>query len=416
MPDVDVVAERNQHQSYQQVHQDKSSVKPIKARSPSFSPYTDSSTVASSLLSDTTGSKLPEDHKPFESVWNPSATSPSLSTNPRSTPLSPSREVAPLKLSPSDEVSLNSPQTKAQGSPSPPSRDVFLKEEKSTDVTQGVKNKLSKPAAPRTKVNTLTETGDANGDDCKEKTNKSASFEITPPSKVGTRVLPGTMEVPQRTSLAQFSEGSKSINFDAEEFFYLIDANGVELGNGKIHFPISWIQNKSGLPPKPVDKPDDATVTGEGETQDDLQPFLFQSGREILVMRPYMSKRQQPLGPPGEKGSRVKPINFSMEDPDQDDVMSKTSTTIASNLTTPEPASNRIESDKYIRSLEVIVEDGVAPLGGNWVYRGTPRTSVPSRQEILNDPMNNVQRIHMEAIGELKVRKKGSSKAFTVFS
>jgi len=232
---------------------------------------------------------------------------------------------------------------------------------------------------------------------------------------------------------------SKAYTYDAEENC-LISETGVESDYGKIHYPLSW--NKAGL---------------------ESSRGLGSPSREIMVTRPFRtpetaasSSRSSP-SPNRSTSSRVpllaaysrtsthssdkwgsETVNFSTGNRERDEVMNRARAILHAHdlqemlaerrhhVSLPsgddddqsdgvdgggeeekhyggENSRSRPESTKRTLVEQELLEDGVAPLGGDWPRRHLSDVRKVSRQQMLGDPMNHLHEIHDHATQKLNV-------------
>lgn len=207
----------------------------------------------------------------------------------------------------------------------------------------------------------------------------------------------------------------KSYSYDAEENC-LISETGVDSEHGKVHYPLSW--NRAGLENNRSGSPN----------------------RDIMVTRPF--RRHGSTGSRGTVptlassvstnsserwGSET--VNFSTGNKDRDELMSRAKAILQAHGTGEARAdyspperhaiatttkANDSESDEgattsspRLKQSSImdpeLLEDGVAPLGGDWPRSSTGRGGKLTMQQLLADPMNHLHDIHDEAARKLQV-------------
>ena len=159
-------------------------------------------------------------------------------------------------------------------------------------------------------------------------------------------------------------------SYDAEESCLLHDT-GIDSEQGRVHYPSTW-KNQA----------EDESI----------------SSAEIVVARPYRSN-------PSSRGVT------STGNSDRDDVLKRARAILsAANTQSTDAESTRggdDESSQHANGKEKgqvdLLEDGIAPLGGNWPSSKDKNedVSVPVR-DMVRDPMNHLPEIHEEAARLLK--------------
>jgi len=196
----------------------------------------------------------------------------------------------------------------------------------------------------------------------------------------------------------------KAYSYDAEENC-LLSESGVDSDFGKIHFPLSW--NKAGL----------EASRGTG-----------MPSRDIMVTRPYrgtpraITENDRDVGIMASNSSDrwgSETVNFSTGNKERDDIMNRARAILDIHERNPELLENSPGRKTSRRSVnedeegpmparkkplieQDLLEDGVAPLGGDWPRN---KSLMPlTLREMLKDPMNNLHDIHDEAARKLNVR------------
>lgn len=213
----------------------------------------------------------------------------------------------------------------------------------------------------------------------------SASFDDDP-------FTPDTStEIAGSTSVIQ-----KAFSYDAEENCMISDT-GIDSEHGRVHYPIAW--NKGRI---------DGVDGQQGAT----------NGRDIMVTRPYRgSTLARSTSASSEKwGSDT--ANFTTGNTQRDEVMNRARAILEQHNGPEGPPDEYtgIDDDEVDESLDFgsgskvrnfdqdLLEDGVAPLGGNWPSSADSGRRTKTVREMLDDPMNHLREIHEEATQLLKVR------------
>jgi len=189
----------------------------------------------------------------------------------------------------------------------------------------------------------------------------------------------------------------------------MISDTGIDSEHGRIHYPLAW--SKANL-----------------ETMDSASNSS--TGRAIMVTRPFRNAPQRSgtainrnISTASDKwGSET--VNYGSEggfstgNKERDDVMSRARAVLMAH-DQDEPATSlprrtgSENDDPLVREIGMpkkkpldhdLLEDGVAPLGGQWPkYSETgERLAVPA---MVQDPMNHMHEIHDEATLRLQVSK-----------
>lgn len=216
----------------------------------------------------------------------------------------------------------------------------------------------------------------ANSQDFEESFDRGISLEAT---KGGARAMP------------------KSYSYDAEEHCLLSDT-GVDSEHGRIHFPMSWSGN--------------AAISQESNKET--------VRRDIVVSRPYRG-RKPPVGKSLGSNSNVSErwgsdtVNYGSEgcystgNKERDELMSRARAILQAHKELPEDSKNEDSLDYedaidgHVTKRQELVdfdhlEDGVAPLGGEWPKSNLKEVSV---RDMVYDPMNNMQELYTEAVKRL---------------
>jgi hypothetical protein len=204
-------------------------------------------------------------------------------------------------------------------------------------------------------------------------------------------------EIAGSTSVIQ-----KAFSYDDEENC-LISDTGVDSEHGRVHFPLAW---------------------NKGLIEGDDKPST--TGRDIMVTRPYRGKKSASAGvglTPStlanmDEGGGAETVNFSTGNKERDDVMSRARAILQANDGATDPLATYTGSDDgeaddsvdFGESTNIqpfdqdLLEDGVAPLGGEWPSTARSGRRTASIRVMLEDPMNNLRDLHDEATKLLKVR------------
>lgn len=192
----------------------------------------------------------------------------------------------------------------------------------------------------------------------------------------------------------------RSHEYDNEENC-LINDSGVDSEHGRVHYPLAW--NKAGL----------QTTSESNHT----------NSRDIVVTRPFRNPSIKSSSSLSEKwGSETVNMGeaeetFSTGNKERDEIMSRAKAILASHeprspespakvdqSTSVEPSGSTdhmeeefgLSPNKKVNE-ELLMEDGLAPLGGKWTSSG----AVWKKSQMLADPMNYLPTIHEEASKQL---------------
>ena len=190
----------------------------------------------------------------------------------------------------------------------------------------------------------------------------------------------------------------KTFSYDAEENC-LISDSGIDSEHGRIHFPLTW--SKAGIV---------ADQVGTSSGARDIvvsRPFRSQSGHDnTRVDQMRWGKEAADLG--SESG-------YSTGNKDRDAVMARAKAILNAHNRSPDDETRRNDTSMEslgLQSLDTetsdrkkdldqdLAEDGIAPLGGSWPM---PAVQPSSINEMINDPMNNLQTIYHHAAVYLQV-------------
>jgi hypothetical protein len=163
----------------------------------------------------------------------------------------------------------------------------------------------------------------------------------------------------------------KSLSYDCEESC-LVSMAGIDSECGRIHFPSAWASVRPG--------------SGH-ETHSDTV------GKDLVLTRAY----REGTSLNSEVRSSSSNAAFVTGNKARDELMSR-----ARALLQAHGESGEVVSNGGVQRNPDHAEDGIAPLGGHWVSTSTE--SATTRNEKLNDPMNNLPWIHDEAAKTLQVR------------
>lgn len=202
----------------------------------------------------------------------------------------------------------------------------------------------------------------------------------------------------------------KSYEYDNEENCMISDS-GVDSEHGRVHFPLTW--NKAGL--------------------QTISESLPANSRDIVVTRPFrtpsFSGSNNSSGNWGSEtvnmGDAVETFpdgkkaveSFSTGNKERDEIMSRAKAVLASYDSRGDDSSEQVNQSLAVepsRSIDpideefdlpaakkvnedLLMEDGLAPLGGEWGLSSTKW----NKRSMLADPMNNLSNIHDQACKEL---------------
>eukprot|EP00977_Amphora_coffeiformis_P013721 scaffold3666_cov160-Amphora_coffeaeformis.AAC.2 len=194
----------------------------------------------------------------------------------------------------------------------------------------------------------------------------------------------------------------RSSVYDHEENCLLSDS-GIDSEHGRVHYPLTW--NKAGL-----------------QTISESPP---PNSRDIVVTRPLRgvsllrssSNLSDRWGSETVNMGDVEKESYSTGNKERDDIMSRAKAILASHDNPQEPPRAPVDQSLTLepsRSLDpadeafdlpegktvnedLLMEDGLAPLGGNW----TSSSKQVKKSFMLNDPMNYLPNIHEVACKEL---------------
>lgn len=196
----------------------------------------------------------------------------------------------------------------------------------------------------------------------------------------------------------------KAYSYDAEENCMITDT-GVDSGQGKIHYPISW--SKAGIK---------TAETGDSSRRDivvtrpfrGLEPPQLCGGVEIVDCKSSSSDKW---------GSET--VNFATGNKERDELMYRARAILQTHQFENGPRQLQQQSPEKLALSRFkdfddpggnraktklghdVLEDGMAPLGGDWPSHNKGKDL--SIRDMLEDPMNNLHEIHDEASKALKV-------------
>jgi len=174
--------------------------------------------------------------------------------------------------------------------------------------------------------------------------------------------------------------------YDGEESCILSNA-GVDSDHGRVHYPLTW--EKAGISQSNPSNPD------------------------IMVARPFHSD-------PKAVAASLRPNGSGYEEPvstgnkERDDVLNRARAILQQHSQEEDFESMSLETgvysgiekqelDKQKELDEDLLEDGVAPLGGDWPSTTKKTGRNQTLRVLLSDPMNNLPEIHAEGTKLLKV-------------
>jgi tetratricopeptide (TPR) repeat protein len=174
----------------------------------------------------------------------------------------------------------------------------------------------------------------------------------------------------------------RSFSYDAEESCMINDI-GVDSEHGRVHYPLAWTKHDGSLA---------ATAC-----------------RDIVVTRPFRI-----AGTESEKTVKTADVSFSTGNESRDDVMARARALLDAHghsVKRWNPSDSEVDSEGEEGSLlgarndvydeDLLLEDGLAPLGGSWSLSRESWEEPKSVTELLGDPMNHLPDIHQVASKQL---------------
>jgi tetratricopeptide (TPR) repeat protein len=178
------------------------------------------------------------------------------------------------------------------------------------------------------------------------------------------------------------SQLPRSFSYDAEESCMINDI-GVDSEHGRVHYPLAWTKLDGSLA---------ATAC-----------------RDIVVTRPFRIAE-----PEREKPVKTANVSFSTGNELRDDVMARARALLdahGQSVKRWRPSDSDADSEGEGEGLletrnvgnddELLLEDGLAPLGGSWSLSRESWEEPRAATEMLGDPMNHLPDIHQVASEQL---------------
>jgi hypothetical protein len=184
-----------------------------------------------------------------------------------------------------------------------------------------------------------------------------------------------------------------NVSYDGDENC-LISDTGVDSEHGRIHYPVTW--NKAGIV---------ANKRNENPKRRDIiaaHSFTSAKVASEILMRPNGFS-----GKDGEEAKNDFERDVLTGNKERNNVMARVRAVLSAHAQ-DEPTEGASDIQRAAKNdfrgtsvLEQdVMEDGIAPLEGNW----PSSNGSASARQMLQDPMNNLYDIHIKASSLLKVR------------